>query len=241
MPFKLQKNYICIEYIMQNNIIAVVGAKGKMGSVVCKKLQKNYEIVEIDIDFPINNAKNADLIIDFASAKSSVLSAKFCAENKIPLIIGSTGQTEKQKKTIEKYSKITPILICKNFSVGVFLQKKISELILNIIEPSITIFEKHHAEKKDSPSGTAIELKGFIEERFNGKVSVLSERGGKEVGTHKIDFYFGDELISVSHSAFSRDSFACGVVLAAEYMLRQSSPKNFNFMDILSSYAESLT
>ncbi len=225
---------------MQKNIIAVVGAKGKMGSSLCKKLQKNYEIIEIDIDFPLNNAKNADLVVDFAGADSSVLSAKFCSDQNIPLIIGSTGQTEKQTKLINKYSKKTPILVCKNLSVGIFLQKKISELILNIIDPSITIFEKHHAEKKDSPSGTACELKEFIEEKYDGKVSVLSERGGKEIGTHHIDFYFGDELISVSHSAFSRDAFACGAVLACEYMLKQTVPQKYDFMKILTEYADSI-
>ncbi len=224
---------------MQKKVIAVVGAKGKMGACVCKKLQNYYKILEIDIDFPIKNAKSANLIIDFACAESSVNSAEFCCENNIPLIIGSTGQSEEQMLKIYDYTKNIPTLICKNFSVGIFLQKKLSEIILSLVDPSITILEKHHIEKKDCPSGTAIELENFIKKKYDREIPILSERGGREIGTHDIDFYFGNELISVKHQAFSRDAFADGVMIAAEFMLMKKESGQCDFMEILEEYIKS--
>ncbi len=218
---------------MEKNIIAVVGAKGKMGSEICKKLQKTHKIIKIDVENSINNAKTANLVIDFAGAKQSVCTAKFCGENKIALIIGSTGQTNEELKKIEQYTKSIPFMFCKNFSVGIMLLKKMSALILENTDPSITILEKHHIEKKDAPSGTAMDLAEHIKIKSNKHVTILSERGGKEIGTHKIDFYFDDEVISVSHQAFSREAFVSGVKLSAEFMLKQKEAKKYDFEDVI--------
>ena len=92
-------------------------------------------------------------------------------------------------------------------------------MLKDIEMSSICVFEKHHKNKVDEPSGTAIELASVVFENFGVNPQVLSERGGKEVGTHNIDFYFGDELISISHKAFSRDAFASGVLKAVEFLI----------------------
>lgn len=218
---------------MKNKIIAVVGANGKMGSSVCKKLQNFYKIIEIDAKNSINLAKNANLVIDFSTGSFSAKVANFCEENGLPLIIGSTGQTEIEKKQIEDCSKTIPILLCKNFSVGVFLQKKIAHLILEFVDTDMTILEKHHKEKKDSPSGTALDLRDYILSFSKKNIPILAERGGSEIGTHQVDFYFGDELISVTHKAFSRNVFADGVMIAAEYMLNINKAGLYNFDEIL--------
>lgn len=216
-------------------IIAIVGANGKMGKEICKKLQKKFKIIKIDLNNSLEEAKNSNLIIDFASANSSVETAKFCSKNKIKLIIGSTGQTDFQIKEIEEASNQTPILISSNFSLGIFIQKKISELILSLTNSQISIFEKHHSEKKDIPSGTAILISNHIQSLTGTKPTILSERGGREIGTHKIDFYFGDELLSVTHQAFSRECFACGVVKAVEFMLLVSDSRLYSFDEVLDS------
>lgn len=218
---------------MEKFKVAVVGANGKMGREVCKILQKDFDIIKIDIENSLILAKNADLVIDFAGADSSVESCRFCESVSIPIIIGSTGQSENQILQIQKFSEKIPVMLCSNFSVGVFLQKQISNLILNSVDADITIFEKHHAEKKDSPSGTAIELQKNINSKSDKLVPILSERGGKEIGTHRIDFYFGDELISVSHSAFSRTAFADGVLIAAKFMITKTEPRQYLFEEAI--------
>lgn len=215
--------------------MAVVGAKGKMGSAVCRRLSGIYGIIEIDRQNSIDDAKGTDLVIDFASGASSVVSAKFCAENKIPLIVGSTGQSKEELSEIEKCGKTVPILICKNFSVGIFLLKKIIDVVYQFVAPEVTIFEKHHSEKRDSPSGTALDLMDCLKTYTNSSVPILSERGGKEIGTHRLDFYFGSELISVSHQAFSREVFADGVAISTEFMLSVTAPGLYPFEKILES------
>lgn len=203
--------------------IIVVGANGRMGSLVCKKLQENdFEVIEIDKNNDLNSTKNANLIIDFANSKSSIESANFAVKNNIPLIIGSTGQTEGELKLISSFKKHIPIMICPNFSIGISKLKQILPNVLKLKIDSITIFECHHKNKTDRPSGTAILLKKEIEKYYNGNIEILSSRGGMETGTHIISFYFGSEKISISHHAFSRDAFADGVTLATKSIFNKS-------------------
>ena len=212
--------------------VFVVGAKGKMGSAVCKVLKNDYEIVEAQkgcdwVDF------QADLIVDFGSAESSLLSAKWASEKKVPLIIGSTGQTENELLEIRNMCKNIPFMICRNFSIGVALVKSCISQILNLKIDDVCIFEKHHKNKKDSPSGTALAFKQFVFERFDGNIQMLAERGGEEIGTHAIDFYFGSELIEIKHSAFSRKAFADGVKLSVDYLFEKRESGEIVFDEIL--------
>lgn len=199
----------------QKKKIAVVGGKGKMGSAVCKKLAEKYEIFAIDRGTTILNGVN--LVIDFGSAQSSVASAKWCSENKVPLIIGATGQTYKQKKYITKMAINTPIVISENFAQGLILFKKALYEVINENVQDIIVFEKHHRQKKDLPSGTAKNIVKFIENNYSGKIQVISERGGQEIGTHIVDVYFDNEVITLSHKAFSRDVFAVGVCRVVDW------------------------
>ncbi len=204
--------------------IVVVGAKGKMGSLVCKLLKEHsdYTVLEIDKDDDLNNVVSADMIIDFANASSSVKSAKYAVENHIPLIVGATGQSEEQESAILKAGKQIAVLKCANFSIGIAKVKELLKKVLALKIEDVVVFEKHHRLKKDSPSGTALELKKSIEQDFDGKIQMLSERGGQEIGTHQIDFYFGSELISIKHQAFSREAFAEGVCFAVGKMLNKT-------------------
>lgn len=212
--------------------ILVIGVKGKMGSAVCEVLKNDYEIVEAKRNE--NWAKfSADLIIDFGSAESSVLAAEVAAKMRVPLIIGSTGQSQEQLEKIDRLCAGLPYLVCSNFSVGVVLLKCAIDNILKVKIDDIAIFEKHHRAKKDAPSGTALSLEKFIKEKQNANIQMLSLRGGREIGTHKISFYFGDELLEISHTAFSREAFACGVRLAVDFLFQNTKPKKFEFEDIV--------
>lgn len=212
--------------------ILIVGSKGKMGLTVCEVLKNDYEIVKAKrnenwVDF------KADLVIDFGSAESSLLSAGWASKNGVPLIIGSTGQTTKELKEIRRVCSHIPFLICSNFSIGVVLLKNCINQILKTDIDDICIFEKHHKNKKDAPSGTAIELQKYINEKFTEKVQLISERGGEEIGTHKIDFYFGSELIELSHYAFSRKVFAKGVKIVVDFLFTNKVSGEIDFNEIV--------
>jgi len=221
-----------------NKIIAVVGANGKMGSLVCEKLSTDYQIIKITEENKLSNisssdCKNIRLVIDFANANSSVKSTKFCVNHKIPILIASTGQTQKQIKEILSNSNTIPIMICPNLSLGICLVKKMINSIIKKNNYEINIHEKHHNRKKDKPSGTALLLSNYIKTLNNKQIkNITAERGGKEIGTHSISFYFGDELITISHQAFSREAFAEGAVIAINYLLQQKEPKQYFFDDI---------
>lgn len=212
--------------------IVLVGAKGKMGFAVSELLKNEYEIVAAKKGDVWDDFK-ADLVIDFGSAESSVLSAEYAFKNKIPLVVGSTGQTEKQLEKIRRVIGVCPLMICSNFSAGIVKMKKCISEILKVKPTEICVFEKHHKRKKDAPSGTAISLAKFISSKTNVPVQMLAERGGEEVGTHKVDFYFGSELVSISHLAFSRNVFAEGAAKAVRFMINQKVPKEYFFDDII--------
>lgn len=212
--------------------ILIVGATGKIGSAVCEKLKSYYEIIEAKRGDNLADFE-ADLLIDFGSAESSVALAEVASRKNIPLIIGSTGQSNKQLLKIDELCKNIPYMVCANFSIGMVVFKSMIEQILKIHVDDISIFEKHHKNKKDSPSGTAISIKNFIEKMTNNKVQMLSQRGGEEIGTHTVDFYFGGELIEIQHKAFSRNVFADGVKFAVAYLLENLDVKKVEFDEIV--------
>ncbi len=212
--------------------IAVVGANGRMGSLICERLEPEYEIIKITEENSLEDFDKINLVIDFSCASQSVISANYCASKKIPLIIGATGQSASEYAEIVKSSQKIPIMLASNFSVGIFVVKQFIKSLSTFLSDEvldITIIEKHHREKKDAPSGTAIALKHEIERCIGAKVNVLSVRGGKEIGVHQIDIYFGDEYLSISHSSFSRNSFVCGVELAVKKMLKQKKTGILDF------------
>ena len=218
---------------MKTKKIIVVGSKGRMGTLISRKLtEEGMSVVGVDVGDDIYALNDADLVVDFGSGESSAKSAIWCEEHNIPLVIGATGQTKEELKVIENASRRVAICKAGNFSVGVSVVKQMLALVLENNIDDIVILEKHHRQKKDSPSGTAIELKNFIKQLSNVEVNILSERGGKEIGTHQIDLYFGDELISIKHQAFSRQAFVSGVV-AVKFMLQENKPSLISFDDII--------
>lgn len=204
--------------------IAVVGGQGKMGSVVCKSLSKDYKVLVIGRKDKLTGKIN--LVIDFGSAGSSVQSAIWCREYGVPLIVGSTGQSEEQLKIIQDASKVVPIVLAQNFSEGLVLMKKALKNVIVKNVRDVIVFEKHHREKKDSPSGTAKNLEQFIGGLFDGDIQMICERGGKEIGTHIVDCYFDNEMISMTHKAFSRDAFADGVKKVVSWILNGEKKQN---------------
>lgn len=201
--------------------IAVVGHKGRMGSLITKELQKYYEIVGIGRENDLNELRGVDLVIDFASHESSVISAEFCLKNNIPIIIGSTGHTKEELEKIDQISKIIKVVKKANFSEGIEILKDCILKMLSLNPLKIQIIEKHHKHKKDSPSGTALELESFIKSKFYGEVEIISIREGEEMGEHKIVVFCGDENLEIKHNVYARDAFVRGVVAEVNNVLNR--------------------
>lgn len=212
--------------------IAIIGSKGKMGQVLCSGLKEKYEIIEVTKGESLNKCFDVEIVIDFSTGKNSAETALWCLSNKKKLIIGATGQTQGELKKIMSASKFVPVVLAGNFSLGIARIKSCLEKFIDENTESVAIFEKHHKSKVDKPSGTAIELKDKITELYGKKPEILSLRGGAEIGTHEISFYYENEVIRVSHQAFSRDAFVSGVEYAIEFLSQCDEPGLYEFNKI---------
>ena len=209
--------------------IAIIGSKGRMVQAICEALNEKFELIEIDKTISIETARDAEIIIDFSSGENSAKTALWCEKNNKKLIIGATGQTKGELKKIVKTSENNIVVMAGNFSIGIARIKKILKTILTADVQSVSVIEKHHKDKKDSPSGTALDLKAVIESLTNKSVQVCSVRGGKEIGTHEIDVYYENEVIRISHQAFSREAFVRGVELSVDFVKNQKEPGLYEF------------
>lgn len=199
--------------------IAVVGYKGKMGEPIFLALQENFEVVGIGRKDSLASYDNLDLVIDVASGESSVQSAEYCLEKNIPIIIGSTGQTDKENTRLDEIADSIKLIRKSNFSIGFEILKSFIDEVLKYSPESISIIEKHHIHKKDAPSGTALELKKYIESRVSSIVHIYSIREGEIKGEHAIIVKLKDEEITLRHNVFSRNAFVDGLVNEAKNLL----------------------
>ncbi|MBH1959310.1 MAG: 4-hydroxy-tetrahydrodipicolinate reductase [Flavobacteriia bacterium] len=231
--------------------IALVGY-GKMGKIIDEiATQRNHEIVARLNESPNSeNLNNADVVIEFSNPEVAFSNIKTCLENKIPLICGTTGWLD-QKPEIEKIAaeNQTSFLYGSNFSLGVnlffALNEKLADLMKNFPEYTVQLEEIHHTHKKDAPSGTAISLaEGIIknDQRFEGwkldetkekELGIFAIREDEVPGTHSVFYKSSVDEIEIKHTAYSRNGFALGAVIAAEWI--QGKTGNFSMKDVLFS------
>ena len=208
--------------------IAVVGYRGKMGKPIFLALKENYELVGIGRGDSLQNCEGLDLVIDVASHETSLSSAEYCLKEDIPIIIGSTGQTEQEEARINEISKRILVIKKANFSGGIDAVRSIILRVLEMGPNRVVISETHHVNKLDSPSGTALALMGLIKSRFKGNVEIYSFREGDVRGEHQVKFYFDDEEIEIKHSILSRLAFVKGVVKEVENYFKKIDKKEKN-------------
>lgn len=208
----------------------IINGYGRMGKAVESEcLSRGFEYIAVDESLRLFNVENADGVIDFSVPESLDCLLEYCQKNFLPLVIATTGHSEEQKKKIAEASKNIPVAYSANFGLGIAFLKKVVYLAAKTF-PSFDaeIIELHHRYKKDSPSGTAKELfeaiksaRGYAVEvdgrsgnkkRQNGEVGISSARLGSEVGTHAVVFCGDDEEVVLTHSAFSRSTFAKGAL-----------------------------
>ena len=177
-------------------------------------------------------------VIDFSSPKGFIDSVNFCIENELPLVSGTTGLLEEQLELIDSAKKSISILIASNMSLGIANLKSSIEtyLLSRKVTSKCKILEIHHTNKKDSPSGTALEILNFLENlpesKIDGFIDVQSLRVGNVFGMHRVEFKNEDGVTTFQHIANSRNVFAIGALQAARWINFKESGE-YSFADFL--------
>ena len=199
---------------------------------------KQSDVQAIDFQAATKDLNNISAVIDFSSPEGLTACINFCIENSIPLISGTTGLSAEQLETLRTAKKFIPILLASNMSLGVSnLKSSIEQYLLSISTPSkCKIIEIHHTNKKDSPSGTAIEIKSFLENlpgsKIDGLIDVHSYRIGNIFGIHRIIFENAEGITTFQHIANSRNIFAKGALKAAKWINTKQAGE-YSFADFL--------
>ena len=210
-----------------------------MGQSIRRLLDESPAITVQDFKVEKINIATQSLVIDFSSPDylSEILNT--CVDQKLPLVIGTTGLNSNHHESISKAKQTIPILMGSNMSIGIAnLKKAITNFLMSSQESfSCNLIEIHHTQKVDSPSGTAIEIMRFLEglpgDKIQMPISVNSNRIGKVFGTHRVEFHNTRETISFQHIAHSRDIFASGAIAGAQWIV-SNPPGLYSFDDYLS-------
>ena len=230
---------VLIEEVIEDADLKLVGGSASKDSkYLGKDLGALIGVSNININIieGISSENDIDLIIDFSRPQNSIQALRFARNGNIPIVIGTTGFNKDELNEITEVSNEIPLLIAPNTSLGIALFKKIldhSKEVLNIAS-SIEIHEQHHKEKKDSPSGTAINLKDQLKDILSNKdISIVSSREGDSPGVHTLKLSFEDETLEISHKASDRSVFAKGAIIAGKW-LKDKPPGLYTMQDIYS-------
>jgi len=248
--------------------ILLSGCNGRMGQVITRLSADNDEL-KIVAGYDINNSikndypvftniedcnVNVDVIIDFSNPNAFESILGYAVSRKVPLVLATTGLTPTQRSLLGKASEQIPILSSANMSYGVNLLIDLVKRASKALEGSfdIEIIEKHHNQKLDAPSGTALEIANAInsvldqkqeyvydrhskkEKRSKNEIGIHAVRGGTIVGEHSVIFAGNDEIIELKHTAMSREIFAEGALRAAKF-LYDKKPGLYNMADLIES------
>ena len=220
------------------------GCNGHMGRVITDII-KNTEGIElvagvdkytkVPNDYPVFESIDAcdveaDVIIDFSNAAAADELLDYCVEKQVPVVLCTTGLSEEQLEKVEESAKKVAVLKSANMSLGINLLMKLLK------EAAVKLVEKHHNQKLDAPSGTALALADSINEaadnqyhyvydrsqvrqkRDQKEIGISAVRGGTIVGDHEVIFAGQDEVIEFKHTAYSKAVFGKGAVEAAKFL-----------------------
>ena len=199
---------------------------------------KQFDIIAFDFQAKAKDLNHVSAVIDFSSPTGFISCINFCIEHKLPLISGTTGLTKEHLSLISTAKKSIPILIASNMSLGIAnLKRSMEEYLLSIsISSKCRIVEIHHTKKKDSPSGTALEISRFLENmsvsKIDGPIEIQSHRIGNVFGIHRIEFTNADGTSTFQHIANSRNIFAKGALQAARWIDSRENGE-YSFADFL--------
>ena len=232
--------------------VIILGCSGRMGHIItdiCEKDEKTQVVAGVDAfgdayaGYPVyrtlEECPEADVVIDFSTASAIDGLLAYCADKKVPVVVCTTGLSEEQMNALRETSEKTAVLKSANMSVGInLLEALIAQAAPKLAAAGfdIEIVEKHHNQKIDAPSGTALALADAANEALGNEyeyvydrtvrrqkrpvkeIGISAVRGGSIVGDHDVIFAGQDEVITFSHRAYSRAVFGKGAVEAAKYL-----------------------
>ena len=230
--------------------VLIHGSTGRMGKILCELLTNGYQNLTLaarvspeETADPANCVYTSlaevtcdvDCVIDFSHHTAVGGLMDFCMAKNLPVVVATTGQTPEEKAIIAEAAKKIPVFFSANMSIGVALLANLAKKAASVFpDANIEIVEKHHNQKLDVPSGTALLLAHKIQEALtdtvllvgrheNGKrtakeIGIHSLRLGNEVGTHEIIIATGAETITLKHEAENRSLFANGALAAAAFL-----------------------
>lgn len=248
--------------------IAIQGICGRMGQTLINLIKERNDcniVAGIDLaktncnDIPVYasldamkaDGVQADVVIDFSNPVASEKLLAFSETNNLPCVICTTGLSEEVKSKLLQASENTAVFFSANMSLGInLLVQLVKKAQASLPGFDIEIIEKHHHNKLDAPSGTALMLADAINEqagntyqyvydrqplrqkRASNEIGLHAVRGGSIVGEHDVLFAGPDEVITLSHNAYSRDVFANGAIAAALYIAGKK-PGFYNMQSML--------
>ncbi|MCD2492041.1 4-hydroxy-tetrahydrodipicolinate reductase [Lacrimispora sp. NSJ-141] len=233
--------------------IIMHGCNGHMGQVITGLLAADADaqiVAGVDLSDHLQNTypvytsleacrEEADVIIDFCSAKAIDSLLDYSVKRQIPVVICTTGISEEQMEKIREAGRSVAVLKSANMSLGVNMLLKLLKEAAQTLAPAgfdIEIVEKHHNQKVDAPSGTALALADSINEALDNEyaykydrtserskrpkkeIGISAVRGGNIVGEHEVIFAGTDEVVEFKHTAYSKAVFAKGAIEAAKFL-----------------------
>ncbi len=243
------------------------GCNGRMGQMITGIVANDPDVdivAGVDVSDHIKNNypvfksisecdAQADVIIDFANASAVDVLLEYAAGRQIPVVLCTTGLSEAQLEHMKQASEKVAILKSANMSLGINTIMKLLKEITPLLAESgfdIEIVEKHHNQKLDAPSGTALALADSVnealgneyeyvydrsnrrEKRPKKEIGISAVRGGSIVGDHDVIFAGMDEVVTISHTAYSRAVFGKGAVAAAKF-LADKGPGMYDMSDVI--------
>ena len=245
--------------------VAIFGASGRMGRAVVAAVEESSGAAvkgsTTSSGDPAAALRGADVAIEFALPQATAANLAACVAAKRPIVIGTTGHDDAQRAQIAAAAREIAIVMAPNMSLGVNLLLKLVELTAGKLDASydIEVFEAHHRNKKDAPSGTALALGAAAASGRGVKLSEVAEharhgtgagrargaigfsvfRGGDVVGDHTVTFAGAGERIELTHRASDRMAFARGAVQAARWLVGRP-PGLYSMQDVLATSAINL-
>ena len=244
--------------------IVIQGIGGRMGHVLCDMIAQREDcrvIAGIDLKdgdqngIPVyDSLEKLDGKGDVSSPAAVEKALPYCEAHKLPIVVCTTGLSEELQLKVVQLSRTVPVFKSANMSMGINVLSELCKRASAILGANydIEIVEQHHHNKLDAPSGTALMLADAINEQNNGEyhyvydrssvrqkrdpkeIGISSVRGGSIVGDHEVLFCGPDEVITLKHTAYSRNIFANGAVNAAVYLAKKE-PGLYNMGDMIAA------
>ena len=209
----------------------LIGSTGRLGKEIINVFSDNNN--ELVFTFDLQGEwiqTEPEILIDCSLPEAFDKMLSFAKKFGVPLIVATTGLTEKNIIDLKEYSKIKPVVQSYNFSMGIQILFQLTKIANDKLPDwDVEITETHHRFKKDKPSGTA----KMIQEIFGDKkVNTTSLRLGNVPGDHTVNFAGLGEVLSIQHRALSRRTFAEGIFMSAEFALKKESGF-YSFTDVV--------